>query len=268
MPEPCYGRYVALGDSQTEGLGDGNDVVGHRGWADRLAEHLTRLNPHLRYANLAVRGLRAGRVRAEQLQPALALHPDLVTVIAGMNDLIRPRFDAAAVAAHLEAMFAALSGSGGVRVATMTFPDISTIMPIGRYLRPRVVDLNARIRAAADRHGVTVLDTFHQPVTTDPRMWSPDRLHASALGHALIADGMALALGLPGTDGTWDRTLPPQPAGPTGWRQARAELSWMADSAAPWVWRVLRGRSTGDGRTAKRLDLGAISRHPGHGRPV
>lgn len=121
-----YMRYVALGDSQTEGLGDGDDVLGHRGWADRLAEHLARAGPGLLYANLAVRGRTAAQIRDEQLAAALELRPDLATVMAGMNDVIRPGFDAARVAGVLEEMFAALVGAGA-RVVTVTFPDIGRI---------------------------------------------------------------------------------------------------------------------------------------------
>lgn len=84
---PAFARYVALGESQAEGLCDGDDP--YRGWADRLASQLATVNPELRYANLAIRGRLAGQVRAEQLAPALALKPDLATVVAGMNDLLR-----------------------------------------------------------------------------------------------------------------------------------------------------------------------------------
>ena len=68
-----YLRYVALGDSQTEGVGDGDDTMGLRGFADRLSEHLAQYNPGVLYANLAVRGRLAGQVHAEQLAPALPL---------------------------------------------------------------------------------------------------------------------------------------------------------------------------------------------------
>lgn len=253
MALPTYSRYVALGDSQSEGLNDGDESIGYRGWADRLAEHLAHANPELRYANLAVRGRLASQVRAEQLEPALALRPDLVTVVAGMNDLIRPRFDAAAVAVHLEAMFAELSASGA-HVATMIFPDIGRLMPICRPLLPRVLDLNARIRDAAARHSVTVLDSFSHPVTTDARIWSEDRLHANALGHARIAAAMAHALGLPGSDASWTEPLPPSPAR-TRWQIASGELAWLAGFVGPWIWRRVRGRSSGDGRAAKRPTL-------------
>ncbi|MFJ4776779.1 SGNH/GDSL hydrolase family protein [Streptomyces sp. NPDC088762] len=253
MPEADYLRYVALGDSQTEGMGDGDDLVGLRGFADRLAEQLAAINPDLLYANLAVRGRVTGQVRDEQLGPALALRPDLATVVAGVNDLLRPRFDAAEVAGQLEEMYAALTAAG-THVVTATFPDVGSVAPLARPLRSRVSDLNAHIRAAAARHGVTVAETGREAVATDPRLWSPDRLHASPLGHQRIAEALAHALGLPGSSDAWTRPLPPLPA-PSGLRAAGAELRWAASFLGPWLGRRLRGRSSGDGRTAKRPQL-------------
>ncbi|MFI1651590.1 SGNH/GDSL hydrolase family protein [Streptomyces avidinii] len=253
MPNGEYLRYVALGDSQTEGLGDGDDTVGLRGFADRFAAHLAAANPGLQYANLAVRGRLAGQVRAEQLGPALDLRPDLATVVAGVNDILRPKFDAAEVAAHLEEMFAALTAAGA-HVATVTFPDLSVLVPLARPVAPRIADLNDRIRAAAARHGVTVAETARPVAVTDPRMWTTDRLHASPVGHARIAAALAHAVGLPGSDDTWTHPLPPQP--PTaGGSTTAAELRWAAAFLGPWLGRRLRGRSSGDGRTAKRPEL-------------
>jgi lysophospholipase L1-like esterase len=253
----AYARYVALGDSQTEGLLDGDEASGYRGWADRLAEHLAAGNPDLRYANLAVRGRLAAQVHYEQLDPALEMRPDLATVVAGMNDLIRPRFNAADVTAHLDAMFAALTAAGA-HVVTVTFPDIGTIMPLARPLRPRLLDFNQRIRDAALRHGVTVIDTFPHPVFTDPRIWSADRLHGSPLGHARFAAAAASVLGLPGSDDTWELPLPAQPPS-SPWRAAATGLWWASAHAGPWMYRRLRRRSSGDGRTAKRPRLTPVT---------
>jgi lysophospholipase L1-like esterase len=255
-----YLRYAALGDSQTEGIGDGDEATGYRGWADRLAERLTDLDPGLRYANLAVRGRLAGQVRAEQLAPALALRPDLATVFAGVNDLIRPRYEAAAVVGELEEMFAALTGAGAT-VVTLTFPDIGKLAPIAARLRPRVEEFNARVRAAAARHGVVVADTATYAVTSDPRLWCADRLHASPLGHARIAAAVADALRLPGSDDSWTHPLPTPPARST----LVGEVRWAAGFLGPWAVRRLRGRSSGDGRTAKRPALEAVTT-PGHRR--
>ncbi|MET7475600.1 SGNH/GDSL hydrolase family protein [Streptomyces sp. NPDC005648] len=250
MTDTGYLRYVALGDSQTEGLGDGDEARGWRGWADRLAEQLARDSPGLLYANLAVRGRLAGQVHAEQLAPALALKPDLATVVAGLNDVLRPRFDPDEVAGHLEAMFAALTAQGA-RVATVTFPDIGRIAPLARPLAPRVLAFNARLREAARRHGVIVADSEPHAAVTDPRLWSADRLHASPRGHALIAAAVAHALALPGSDDGWTRPLPAA-AAPTGLRAVGAELRWAGTFLGPWLLRRVRGRSSGDGRQAKR----------------
>jgi lysophospholipase L1-like esterase len=248
-----YLRYVALGDSQTEGLNDGSDELGYRGWADRLAEHLAVLDPDVRYANLAVRGLRAREVLETQLPVALSLQPDLATVVAGMNDLIRPSFSAAAVAADLETMFEALTRAGA-KVATVTFPDLGRIAPVLRRLARRVPDLNDRIVAAAARHDVAVLDGWNPPVTTDPRIWSPDRIHATPLGHERIAAGMAHALGLPGSSAAWGDALPELPARRRG-EVVAAEWAWARAYVLPWVGRRVRRRSSGDGRVAKRPTL-------------
>lgn len=248
-----YQRYVALGDSQTEGLGDQDERGGYRGWADRLADQLAAANPGLQYANLAVRGLGVAQIRARQLEAAVALQPDVATVVAGMNDLIRPGFRAAEVVADLEEIFAALTAAGAV-VATLTLPDIGKIAPLVARLRPRVIEFNALVAAAGDRHGVLVVDTYPHAFATDPRMWSADRLHASPLGHARIAAAVSHALDLPGSDGTWNLPLEPQ-ARPTSWQAIHTEVTWLASFVAPWAYRRLRGRSSADGRTAKRPHL-------------
>ncbi|MFJ8074081.1 SGNH/GDSL hydrolase family protein [Streptomyces sp. NPDC096176] len=255
MRDGEYQRYVALGDSQTEGLGDGDDTAGLRGWADRLAEQLAAQNPGVRYANLAVRGRLARQVREEQLDAALALRPDLATVAAGVNDLLRPRFDADEVAGHLEAMFAALTAQGA-RVATVTFPDVTRITALARPIGSRVGALNHRVREAAHRHQVAVAEASVHAVVTDPRLWSPDRLHASPLGHERIAAAVADALQLPGSSDVWTHPLPPpETPVPAGWRATAGELRWAGSFLGPWLGRRLRGRSSGDGRTAKRPDL-------------
>ncbi|MGW2525072.1 SGNH/GDSL hydrolase family protein [Streptomyces sp. NPDC001617] len=245
-------RYVAIGDSLTEGIGDPDPVGGHLGWADRLAEILAERQPEFTYANLAVRGKTSAQIKADQLGPALALRPDLVTVTAGMNDLVRARYDAEVAAANLEAMFARLTASGA-RVATVSFPDLGKISPVARRVLPRILDLNARLRTLTQRYDVALLDVFPEPFTSDPRLWSADRLHASPLGHTRIAAGVAHTLGLPGHD-DWNEPLPrcsPVPA----LHALRADVRWTLDHVGPWLWRRLRGHVPGDGFAAKRPRL-------------
>lgn len=248
-----FSRFVAIGDSQSEGLNDGDDDAGYRGWADRLAERLAEADPDVRYANLAVRGRLARQVREEQLAPALALQPDLASVVAGVNDLLRPKFEPVAIAAELEIAFDALTASGA-QVLTMAFPTLGAGMPGGRAIMARISALNAEIRAAAARHGVAVIDLEMYPVSTDPRLWSWDRLHLNADGHDRLAAAAATVLGLPGTDLTWQDGLGPLPPVTVPGR-LRADAEWAVRFLGPWLGRRLRGTSSGSGRIAKRPEL-------------
>ena len=97
-----FDRYVAIGDSSTEGLDDPDGHGGYRGWSQRLAERLAAAQGGLLYANLAIRGRTTRRIRDEQLAPALAMRPDLATLFTGTNDVMAPRFDLASVAADTD----------------------------------------------------------------------------------------------------------------------------------------------------------------------
>ena len=252
-----FHRYVALGDSTTEGLDDPTADGGFRGWADRLAEDLARENPDLLYANLAIRGRRIPQVREEQLPAALALRPDLATVVAGLNDLLRRQGDPDATADHLEAMLTELRRSGAT-VATFTLPDLSCVVPIARIVRARLTAYNEAIREVGASTGAIVVDMAAEPASLDPRMWSLDRLHAGPLGHERIAAAFAEALGLPGSDGSWRAPLPAAPRRPPH-ALVTAELVWTQRHFTPWIVRRVRGRSSGDGRPPKRPDLAPVA---------
>jgi lysophospholipase L1-like esterase len=250
-----YTRYVAIGDSTTEGLEDPTpDGLGYRGFADRLAARLAREQPGLLYANLGIRGRKMHRIREEQLEPALALHPDLVSIVGGINDILRPRIDFDQVVGDLDQMVAAFTARGAT-VLGMTFPDAAKIMPAARPARKRVHAFNLAVRELADRHGMLIADLERHGVV-DARLWSVDRLHANTAGHARIAAAMTQALGLQPDEDPW-ASLPPAE------RVSRAtavttELAWMARHMAPWIMRRIRGRSSGDGRAAKRPSLAPI----------
>ena len=251
-----FERYVAIGDSTTEGLDDPDGCGGYHGWANRFAEHLAAAQGSVLYANLAVRGLRTRRIRETQLDRALAMRPDVATVVSGTNDLMTWRFDPDAVIADAEAIQRALIASG-CRVLTFTLPDLSRLMP--RPFRPlgrRIVRLNDSLRAAAARTGATLVDTAAFEAALDTRFWSDDRLHANALGHARIAAALADAIGLSGF-ADWRAPLPSPPPHRFGYA-IRAELAWTRRHLLPWIARHSRGRSSGDGRACKRPELALL----------
>jgi lysophospholipase L1-like esterase len=247
----AFSRYVALGDSQTEGVGDELYPDGvERGWADRFAELLAVTNPQLLYANLAVRGRRIADVHEQQLAAALALEPDLVSVVAGINDVIRPRFDLDAALRHMDEMQRDLRAAG-TTVLTNTFPDLSAFIPVARLLRKRLVRFNAGLRAIAARRGALLLDAEQTALAADPRLWCDDRLHLNPDGHRQLAFAMAGALELIDGDHPWPDAVGRAPLAPPP-RRLQDELRWVQACLLPWLGRRLTGRSSGDGRHAKR----------------
>jgi lysophospholipase L1-like esterase len=257
MADGGYSRYVAIGDSQTEGLWDGDDSAGLAGFADRLAQRIDELSPGLMYANLAVRSRRIRDVLDDQLPTALAMRPDLVTVCVGMNDVTRPGRMFATAMADLDELYAQLAASGAT-VVTTTFPDIARILPVSRLLNARLGAINHRITSAAGRYGFALVDLHSAESMTHPDTWSTDQVHGSPRGHALFADAAAEALNLPGSNHDWARVtgrIDRQGLLARGYSQ----VLWAQNMLMPWLWRYARGRNAGDGRGPKRPELTPVT---------
>ncbi len=255
---PRFSRYVALGDSQTEGIGDPNPDGTDRGWADRFAERLNVHNPGLLYANLAVRGRRMAEIHDQQLAPAVALGPDLASVMGGVNDLIRPRFDLDGSLTHMDVMLRELERTGAT-VVTATLPDLSSFVPAARVIHRRVTAFNQGLRGIAADNNAVLADLARAPDAADPRLWSQDRLHLNPEGHRALAQAIAAAV-----LGTGDHEVrrTPQPVQfHHGTRQRMAtELRWIRSFLMPWIGRRLTSRSSGDGRHPKRPQLVPVVR--------
>ena len=249
-------RYVALGDSFTEGVGDPDPrrPNGLRGWADRVAEVLATRTEEFGYANLAIRGRKLDGILAEQLEPALALEPDLVTIYAGANDILRPTVDLDALVERYDAALGRIAATGARLLVWTAFdPGGSAIY---RPMRGRFALYNELVRTAAHRHGATVVDFWRLHEYRHWGYWDADRMHMGPAGHQRMAIEVLDTLGV-------EHGLEPVPLAEAVVRRRREQLrenaTWLRTSAAPWVHRRLTGRSSGD----------LVSpRYPTLGRPV
>lgn len=244
-------RYIALGDSFTEGVGDPDPARadGFRGWADRVAEVLSSQVDDFAYANLAVRGKLIRQIIDDQLGPAIALHPDLVTLCAGGNDVIRPGSDPDQVAHLFRGAVAELATTGATLVV---FTGIDTAFtPVFRGIRGKVAVYNENVRAIAEEFDCIVADQWALRTVQDERFFAEDRLHFNTLGHHEIARMVLRALNVPNAL----EPMQPDPAPARTWREARTgDLVWAREYLVPWVVRRLRHRSSGDGLSPKRPD--------------
>ena len=196
-----FQRYVAIGDSFTEGVGDPDPTRpnGLRGWADRVAEVLGR-DAQSSGAASATPTSRSGAaswpaILDEQLEPALALEPDLVTVYAGANDILRPKVDLDAIVERYDAALGRLAATGARLVVFTAFdPGGSAIY---RPLRGRFALYNELVRTSARAHGATVVDFWSMREYRDWRYWDPDRMHLGPAGHQRMAIEVLDTLGVP-----------------------------------------------------------------------
>jgi lysophospholipase L1-like esterase len=181
--------YAALGDSFTAG----RDSIDAERWADLLAAGMRRVNPDLRYENLAVDGATSAEVLDEQVEPALALDPDFVTVICGANDvLLATRPDVAGYAERIDTILRRLrEGAPGAMVVTATAPEGWHFMPLRPRTEKRLIEattqLNDVTRAAAARYDVLCLPVAGHSALRDPETFSADGLHPSTAGHEKVA---------------------------------------------------------------------------------
>jgi lysophospholipase L1-like esterase len=247
----AWRSFVAMGDSFTEGMSDAYPDGSYRGWADLVATRLAvDSGPGFGYANLAIRGRLLDQIVDEQLEPTLAMRPDLVSFAAGGNDILRPKADPAMLVARIDAVIGRIRATGA-DVVLFRFADVASHIPGGqRMIGARAAALNDGTREIAERHGAHLIDLFGDHAYLNPTLWSDDRLHLSELGHRRAAGHVLNSLGV-GVDEDW-MLVPPAPQ-PTPWRLARsADMRWARQHLAPWVGRHLRGVSSGDQITAKR----------------
>ncbi len=252
-----YLRYVALGDSFTEGVGDPDAGLpnGVRGWADRFAAALDRAQGGgLAYANLAIRGRKLLPIISEQLEPALALEPDLVTIYAGANDIMRPKVDLDGILAVYDLAIGRLVASGAhVVLFTPADPGDSRIYAL---VRERFETYCEAMRAVAARHGATLVDYWQIRDYRDSRLWDADRMHMSPAGHQRMAIAVLEALGV-------EHDLEPLPLADPPVLTLREQIvehaRWAVQYLGPWIKRRVTGRSSGDGLSPRYPELAPLS---------
>jgi lysophospholipase L1-like esterase len=249
-----FSRYVALGDSFTEGVGDPDPALpnGVRGWADRAAAALAHAD--FSYANLAIRGRKLLPIIAEQIEPALAMNPDLVSIYAGANDVLRPRVDIDGLVEAYDIGIARLVAAGAHVVMFTAYDPGGS--PIFGALRGRFAIYNELVRQVAERHGATLVDFWRLRDYRDDRLWDVDRMHMSSVGHQRMAVAVLDALRVAHEIGIPELGDRPQVSA----RERReANLDWARAHAGPWVKRRLTGTSSGDSLSPRWPTLSPVT---------
>ena len=247
-----YTRFIALGDSFTEGMQDEKIGDQYRGWADRVAQALASEVSNFSYLNLAVRGKLVGQVIEDQVPLALKFiegPKTLVSFHAGANDLLRPNYDAKSVLPKYQEAVRHLASTG---CQIMVFTAIERVAKSGKMQEiweQRFSTFNKIVRDTAAEVGAIVIEATADPEIGSRRFLDKDRLHLNPLGHHRVAQGVLQKIGGP-HDPNWRQDLPPLPKR-SFLAKIYDDLRWFITFLIPWMSRRIRGVSSGDGRSPK-----------------
>jgi acyl-CoA thioesterase I len=189
-------RYVALGDSYTIGT----SVSPAERWPERLALVLGRpAEPALELvANLGVNGYTSGDLIRSELPALAGLRPELVSVLIGVNDVVRgvsPSTYELNIERILGTLLARLAPE---RIFAVAIPDY-TVTPAGAdYGDPlrqhvAIVAANATMTRRCQEAGIAFVDTFDLSLraAVDRTLVAADGLHPSGAQYALWVERIA-----------------------------------------------------------------------------
>jgi len=247
-----FDRFIALGDSMTEGMTDEIIDGKFRGWADRVADVLGSENPKFTYVNLAIRGKLLKQVVEEQIPNALKFidgKSTLVSFHAGANDVLRPNYKPEVSLPQYERGVKELTDAGATVILFTVVDKVDGKGKSADLWHQRFSAFNENVRSVAKKYPVVLFEAKDAEFLNDRRFLAFDRLHMNAEGHRRLAQAVLAGLGKE-HDKNWRDPLPPAKK-KNKIISVAITVGWILTFVIPWVWRRLRGKSSGDGRSGK-----------------
>ncbi|AYY27025.1 SGNH/GDSL hydrolase family protein [Bacillus paranthracis] len=181
-------RFVAIGDSFTEGIGDEVEGIALKSWVDHFVQLCVN---DIEYANFAKRGLVTKEIRSQQLEKALTFNPDLVSLIAGANDVLKGRWNHYAYKEDMKCMIDTLSKTGAdIMIANL--PDFTVRLPFStekkQVLKEQLLEANEVILSLSREHQLHHIDFWNHQLVNDNTLWSKDFIHPNSKGYVKVAE--------------------------------------------------------------------------------
>ena len=249
-----YSRFIALGDSMTEGMSDEVVAGKYRGWADRVADTLAKSNPDFTYMNLAVRGKLLKQVVEDQIPHALKFiegKQTLVSFHAGANDVLRPTYDPKISLPQYEKGIKQLTDAGATVIIFTVVDKVEGKGKIARLWHERFSAFNENVRDVSRKYPTILFEGKKAEFLNTQSFLSSDRLHMNSEGHRRLANAVLEGLGYE-FDPNWRSEIPANEKKST--LKPLSNIAWVITFLIPWIWRRLRGKSSGDGRKSKHSE--------------
>lgn len=192
-------RFVGLGDSLTEGVGDPQaGFAGFSGkldgWVHHLGTAISQTGLTVTVDNYANAGARLEHVIADQLPGLRAISTtwpaDIISCFIGVNDLWDANLDFDEFERSFDDLFAQLVTMAPT-VITASIHDVFAPYPIKAPLRQKLAGnialMNEIIRQTVETHDLVLADFANRSEMFTSSVLAIDRLHPSRYGHLLIA---------------------------------------------------------------------------------
>ncbi|PEX38459.1 lipase [Bacillus cereus] len=181
-------RFIAIGDSFTEGIGDEVEGIALKSWVDHFVQLYVN---DIEYVNFAKRGLVTKEIRSQQLEKALAFKPDLVSLIAGANDVLKGRWNLQTYKNDMEFMIDKLSKTGAdIMIANL--PDFTVRLPFAsekkQVIKEQLLEANDVIRSLSKEYKLHHVDFWSHQLVNDNTLWSTDLIHPNSKGYVKVAE--------------------------------------------------------------------------------
>ncbi len=197
-PEVFFNRkktyvYVAMGDSSVEGMGA---TKPERSYTGIIYTALKEKRNSVEYHNLGKAFASIRDVVDSQLDKAISLNPDLITLSVGANDVPK-RTQLLQFEKDLNYLFNRLKNETTAEIIINTIPDMSYTPFLKDKLHLRTLSkvlvwrLNQKIKKQAEKAHIYVIDLYEQSkifLKNYPEGVSEDGFHPSDFGYALWAN--------------------------------------------------------------------------------
>ncbi|HGH7181704.1 SGNH/GDSL hydrolase family protein [Bacillus cereus] len=181
-------RFVAIGDSFTEGIGDEVEGIALKSWVDHFVQLCVN---DIEYVNFAKRGLVTKEIRLQQLEKALTFKPDLVSLIAGANDVLKGRWNHQAYKNEMEFMIDKLSKTDA-DIIIANLPDFTVRLPFSsekkQVIQEQLLEANDVIRSLSREYKLHHIDFWNHQLVNDNTLWSTDLIHPNSKGYVKVAE--------------------------------------------------------------------------------
>ena len=236
----------------TEGMSDEVVNGNYRGWADRVADELAKSNSDFTYMNLAIRGKLLKQVVDYQIPEAIKYiegKQTLVSFHAGANDVLRPNYQADLSLPKYEEGIRLLTDAGATVIIFTVIDKVEGKGKTAALWHQRFSNFNENVRKVAARYPVILFEAKDAEFLNDRRFLAFDRLHMNSEGHRRLANAVLQGLGYE-FDPNW-KVAPAVAKKKNKVIRVATNIVWVATFLIPWIWRRIRGKSSGDGRSAK-----------------